>query len=233
MLENIKALTFDTGGTILDWHHGLSRAFAAAGARRGLQANWPAITNAYRRRSLQAMLDAEHPAFTIDDVHREVLDAVVIESGLQAFTAEDREAIWRTWHALDAWPDFVPALARLRAKYVAASFTILTTALTIDVSRRNNITWDCLISCEMIGIYKPRPEAYQTAARWLALEPRQILMVACHNFDLMAARAAGYHSAFVRRPTEWGPSGPPDPVPNPAHDLVVDTFLDLAQQLGA
>ena len=41
MLENIKALTFDTGGTILDWHHGLSRAFATAGARRGLQADLP------------------------------------------------------------------------------------------------------------------------------------------------------------------------------------------------
>jgi 2-haloacid dehalogenase len=175
MLENIKALTFDTGGTILDWHHGLSRAFATAGARHGLRADWPAITNAYRRRSLQAMLDAEHPTFTIDDVHHEMLNTVVTEFGLQAFTTEDREAIWRTWHALDAWPDFVPALARLRAKYVVVSFTILTTSLVIDVSRRNNITWDCLISCEMIGMYKPRREAYQTAARWLALAPHEIL----------------------------------------------------------
>ncbi len=81
MLADIKALTFDTGGTILDWHHGISRAFAAAGARHGLQADWPTITNAYRRRSLQAMLNAEHPTFTIDDVHREMLDAVVADAG--------------------------------------------------------------------------------------------------------------------------------------------------------
>ena len=40
MLAHIKALTFDTGGTILDWHHGLSRAFATAGARRGLQGDF-------------------------------------------------------------------------------------------------------------------------------------------------------------------------------------------------
>lgn len=232
MTGNTKALTFDTGGTILDWHHGISRAFATVGARRGLQADWPKITNAYRRRSLQAMLDAEHPTGNIDDVHRQMLDSIIAEFGLNAFTAEDREAIWRTWHTLDAWPDCAPALERLRTKYVVASFTILTTALVVDVSRHNNLTWDCLISCEMIGIYKPRPEAYQTAARWLALEPCEIMMVACHNFDLMAARAAGYRSAFVRRPTEWGPSGPPDPVPNPAHDIVVDTFFDLAQQLG-
>ena len=38
MLSGIKALTFDTGGTILDWHSGVSRAFAAAGARRGVTA---------------------------------------------------------------------------------------------------------------------------------------------------------------------------------------------------
>ncbi len=229
----IKALTCDTGGTILDWHHGLSRAFAAAGARHGLQADWATITNEYRRRSLQAMLNVEHPAFNIDDVHRQMLDTIIAEAGLEAFTAADRETIWRTWHALDAWPDFVPALTRLKAKYIVASFTILSTSLVIDVSRKNDIVWDCIISCEMIGTYKPRSEAYQTAATWLALDPSEILMVACHNFDLMAARAVGYRSAFVRRPTEWGPSGPPDPVPNPAHDLVVDTFFDLAQQLGA
>ena len=81
MLENIKALTFDTGGTILDWHHGISHAFASAGTRRGL-GRLATITNEYRRRSLQAMLNAEHPTFTIDDVHREMLDAVVAEFGL-------------------------------------------------------------------------------------------------------------------------------------------------------
>ena len=37
-LANIKALTFDTGGTILDWHCGISRAVAAASLRRNLRA---------------------------------------------------------------------------------------------------------------------------------------------------------------------------------------------------
>jgi len=31
----VKALTFDTGGTILDWHRGISSAFAAAGPANG------------------------------------------------------------------------------------------------------------------------------------------------------------------------------------------------------
>jgi 2-haloacid dehalogenase len=58
-------------------------------------------------------------------------------------------------------------------------------------------------------------------------------MVACHNFDLDAARACGFQTAFVRRPEEWGPGGPPDPNPNPACTLVVDGFAELADRLGA
>lgn len=229
----IKALTFDTGGTILDWHGGISRALAAAGARRGLTADWAAVTNDYRRRSLQEITGQVRPAFNFDDVHRRVLDRVLADHKLDVLTAEDRDAVWRTWHALDAWPDFPAALARLRKKYVVASFTLLTTSLVVDVSKRNGIDWDAIISCEMIGMYKTRPEAYMTAAKWLQLDPSEILMVACHNFDLNAALGCGYKTAFVKRPNEWGPGGPPDPVPNPAHTMVLEDFPELATRLGA
>ncbi len=229
----IKALTFDTGGTILDWHGGISRALAAAGARHGLAADWAAVTNDYRRRSLQEITGQVRPAFNFDDVHRRVLDRVLADHKLDPLTAEDRDAVWRTWHALDAWPDFPAALARLRKKYVVASFTLLTTSLVVDVSKRNGIDWDAIISCEMIGMYKTRPEAYMTAAKWLQLDPSEILMVACHNFDLNAALGSGYKTAFVKRPNEWGPGGPPDPVPNPAHTMVLEDFPELATRLGA
>ena len=35
-MDGIKVLAFDTGGTILDWHEGIVRALAEAGARRGV-----------------------------------------------------------------------------------------------------------------------------------------------------------------------------------------------------
>src|SRR5262245_61687265 len=105
MLSGIRALTFDTGGTILDWHRGVSRAFAEAGARRGVTADWAAITNEYRRRALQAMVGQVHPSFNIDDVHKDVLAAVIRDHGLGSLTADDCDAIHRAWHALDAWPD--------------------------------------------------------------------------------------------------------------------------------
>ncbi len=231
--QGIKALAFDTGGTILDWHGGLTAALAACGARHRLDRDWHGFANAYRRRSLQRMLGAVEPSFNIDDVHRDVLGELLGEEGIEAFSTEDRRTIAAQWHWLDAWPDFVPALARLRRRYVCVSFTILSLSLVIDVSRRNGIGWDAVIPCEMLRVYKPRPEAYRRAAALLGITPREILMVACHNFDLDAARGEGYRTAFVRRPDEWGPSGPPDPVPNPASDLVVAGFAELAEQLQA
>ena len=75
-------------------------------------------------------------------------------------------------------------------------------------------------------------EAYLTAARWLGLRTDEVLMVACHNFDLNAAMDAGMRTAFVRRPDEWGPAGPPpDPSPNRAYDHVVDGFDALQRQV--
>ncbi len=232
-MQGIKALTFDTGGTILDWHSGISAALAACGERRGLSRDWKAITNEYRRRSLRRMVNSVKPGFNIDDVHRDVLDELAGEHDLGALTAEDRAGIRDTWHALDVWPDFAPALARLRQRYVVVSFTILSVALVVDVSRRNRIDWDCVISCEMLDVYKTKPEAYQRAAKLLQLPTSAILMVACHNFDLVAARREGYRTAFVRRPDEWGEAGPPDPEPKPEIDLVVPDFPALAEALGA
>jgi FMN phosphatase YigB (HAD superfamily) len=61
----------------------------------------------------------------------------------------------------------------------------------------------------MLRVYKPRPEAYRCAADLLACPPGEILMVACHNFDLDATRGEGYRTGFVRRPDEWGQAARP------------------------
>jgi 2-haloacid dehalogenase len=236
-LDDVKALTFDTGGTILDWHTGFSTALAETGAKYGVENDWAALTNELRRRSLKRMLNlGEHepPTYNFDDGHRAALDEILDENGLDAVTAEDRRKIW--WdkaHSFQCWPDFSGTLPKLREKFICASFTILSFRIIIDTAKHNGLSWDAVISCEAIGKYKILPEAYLTAAKFLQLEPGQCCMVACHNFDLDAAKAAGFKTAFVRRPDEWGPAGPPDPTPNPHHDLVVDDFPEMARKLGA
>jgi 2-haloacid dehalogenase len=231
-MKDVKVLAFDTGGTVLDWHSGLTAAMAAWGTAHGVEHDWRALANEHRRRSLRQMTGTVDPGFTIDAVHREVVDELFDENKLGG-SAQERRAIAERWHQLDAWPDFVAALRRLRRHRICVSFTILSLSLIVYASRRNAIDWDAVIACEMLRVYKPQPDAYRRAAALLAVEPREILMVACHNFDLDAARGVGYRTAFVRRPDEWGPAGPPDPIPNPATDIVVDGFSELADRFGA
>jgi 2-haloacid dehalogenase len=169
-----------------------------------------------------------------DDVHRETLDQIVAEAGLEMFTAEDRRSIW--WdaiHGLKCWPDFPDTLPKLREKFYCVSFTILSFRIIMDTAKRNGLSWDAVVSCEAIGKYKLLPEAYLTCARYLQLDPGECCMVACHNFDLNAAKACGFKTAFVRRPDEWGAEGPPDPEPDPRHDVVVSSFPELARRLDA
>lgn len=236
-LRNIRALTFDTGGTILDWHTGFTSALAAAGIKRGVTRDWAAIANDMRRRALKAMLNqgaTSPPAQTIDGAHRLVLDQLLDVYDLRAhFTEADiRSVAYDAPHSFTCWPDFPSVLPRLRQNYIVASFTILSYRLIIDTARRNGLTWDAVFSCEGIGKYKLLPEAYHAVAGYLQLPPGQCCMVACHNFDLDAAKAVGFKTAFVRRPLEWGAEGPPDPEPNPANDIIVDTFPELAARLG-
>lgn len=227
----IKAATFDTGGTVLDWHSGIRDALATAGRDRDIERDWGAVTNQYRRLSMKGIVGQVQPSFNMDDVHVQALDEVLEANGLEMFSPQERALIASAWHRLSTWPDFAGPLREIRKLVPAVSFTMLPLSLVVDVSRLNGLEWDAVISCEAIGYYKPDPRAYRQAAKWLALKPSEILMVACHNFDLNAARACGYKTAFVRRPQEWGCEPPPDPTPHPDCDYVFDTFDELALAL--
>ena len=96
-LEGVKALTFDTGGTILDWHTGFSDALAKIGAGHGLSRDGPGVANERRRRSLSLTINmGEHsaPHHNHDDSHQMDLDDILAENGLESFTSEDCRSIW-------------------------------------------------------------------------------------------------------------------------------------------
>jgi 2-haloacid dehalogenase len=222
-----RAILFDTGGTVLDWHSSLVGELRDLGPEQLHGVDPGEFVNEWRRRSMRAIVGQVRPAFDMDDVHLRALDDTVAHFGIPALEASARQRLWRGWHRLRAWPDFPPALARLRERIPVVSFTMLPLPLVIGVSRSNGLAWDAIVSCQMIGVYKPHREAYETALTWLGLRADEALMVACHNFDLNAAQDVGMRTAFVRRPLEWGPGGPPDPNPNRSYEHVVDTFDEL------
>ena len=231
----IQALTFDTGGTILDWYGGIYTKMAEIGAKRGIEGDWASITHQYRIASLMAMTGGAEdfrPDFNIDDVHLQQIERVLSENNMGGFAPEDHCAVRDAWHELECWPDVPTGLARLRSRYIAASLTILSNRLIVDTCKRANISWDAVFSCESIGFYNPRPQAYLQAAEWLQVKPSECLMVAAHGMDLAAAARCGFKTAFVRRPTEWGPRGEPEFMKSEANfDYIADDFHDLADQL--
>lgn len=232
---NIKALAFDVGGTVVDWHTGISRQLAAFGKEKGIEADWVALTKAWRTQGLQAALNkprSEVPGGNIDGAHRETLDQVLSDAGIEGFSAADRDEMTLFWHRLDAWPEAARAHARLKRKYIMATLTILSVSLIIDISRRAPFHWDAVISCEFLDEYKMHPSVYQDGARLLQLDPGEVMMVAAHNFDLRAAHEQGLRTAFIRRPVEWGEGTTPEQDLDSTIDIVADDLEDLAVQLG-
>lgn len=233
--HDIQALTFDTGGTILDWHRGFKQAFHNIGSQHGIDRDWGALTNELRRRSMKAMLNLGEnatPTYRFDDAHRFVLDELLAEYNLECFTEAQRHAIaYEAPHQFRCWPGFKEVQSRLRNHYIVASFSILSYRLIIDTAKANGLNWDAVFSCEGIGKYKLLPESYRAVADYLQLQPEQICMVACHPFDLDAARAVGFKTAYVKRAEEWGPETSL-PAPVSRYDIVVDDFDQLADALG-
>ena len=81
-LENIRALAFDVGGTVLDWRTGIIRDLTAWGKGKGMTHDWKAFTNRWRTNSLDMALNAKQadlPRGNIDGVHRHTLTALAKE----------------------------------------------------------------------------------------------------------------------------------------------------------
>jgi 2-haloacid dehalogenase len=114
---NIKALAFDAGGTALDWHSELVRAQAGFGSRHGIERDWHAVANDWRRRTMKHIVGQVHPAFHMDDVHRRVLGGTLAEFDLEAISATERDELWRTWHQFR-----LRASTRRTAQATAGSF---------------------------------------------------------------------------------------------------------------
>lgn len=235
-LSRIRALTWDIGGTVFDWHHGIKDEVSAIAADRGAEIDPAVFANTWRRRMFEELAlvrSGELPWMNADQLHRRVLDELADQYPALELSPPDLDTLNGVWHRLSAWPDAPDALRRLRERYSVVVLTVMSTAIAIDSSRHNGIDWDAILSCEFLGHYKPDAEAYQVGVRLLGIEPDQALMCAAHRGDLLAAMAAGLRSAYVPRPGESGEGNDRDLSPRPEFDVNAADFTDLADQLLA
>ncbi|BAM89724.1 (S)-2-haloacid dehalogenase [Bradyrhizobium oligotrophicum S58] len=235
-LSAVKALVFDVFGTVVDWRTSLINDFTAWSKTRGIQGDWTALVDGWRGLYVGSMDEVRrHPErgyVILDVLHRRSLETLVAQLGITGLTEADLDHLTRGWHRLHPWADSVAGLTRLKSKYIIAPLSNGNVALLTNMAKFAGLPWDLVLSAELFAHYKPDPETYLGAARLLGLAPGEVMMVAAHNNDLEAAQRYGLKTAFVARPTEYGPLQSRDFNATGAWDIVADDFGGIADRLG-
>ena len=236
-MAETRALLFDVQGTTLDFHRPLLEIGARVNAAKSLAIDWAALSVRWRglyRETMDAVIEGRQPWIRVDAIYRACLDRLLGEDWLaDRFTGEERDAINAIWTQLEPWSDARDGLTRLARRYTLATLSNAGMATVIAVVKRAALPFDAVLTAELARAYKPAAAVYQLGVDYLDLPPEAMMMVACHKYDLHAAKAFGMKTAFVARPLEFGPDGRPDITPDTAFDLNARDFLDLADQLGA
>lgn len=230
-IEGVRALAFDVFGTVVDWRGSVIREVA----ERGLAVDAGEFADAWRAGYGPAMARVtagELPWTNIDELHRMVLDGLLERFAVKGLGEAERDDLNRAWHRLTPWPDAVVGLTRLREQYVLVTLSNGNMALLTNMAKNAGLPWDCVLSAELLELYKPDRRVYGMAANYLGLSPEQVMMVAAHPADLRAAAEAGLRTAFVARPREHGPDEKVEEGAGADFDVAATDFEDLAEKLG-
>ena len=235
-ISTVKALVFDVFGTVVDWRTSLINDFTAWGKTRGITADWTALVDGWRAVYAASMNDVrKHPErgyVILDVLHRRSLEQLVAQFSIHGLTEDDLQYLTLGWHRLHPWADSVAGLTRLKTKYIISPLSNGNVALLTNMAKLARLPWDLIMSAELFQHYKPDPETYLGAARLLCLAPEQVMMVAAHNHDLKAAQKLGLKTAFVARPSEYGPLQKYDFDATGPWDIVTMDFGGVADRMG-
>jgi 2-haloacid dehalogenase len=234
--RQIRAVLFDTFGTVVDWRSGISSAVQTFTRRYRLDIDATEFADAWRAQyqpAMERIRSGARPYVDLDTLHRENLDTVLRSYGFDVGTVPEGEldALARSWRLLPPWDDSVDGIAALRTHFITGPLSNANTALLVDMAKHAGLPWDVVLGSDVARAYKPDPAAYHAPARLLQLDIGEVMLVAAHNTDLAAARAAGLATGFVARPVEHGPGQTSDLVPAQDWDVSASAITALADQM--
>ena len=231
MRQRPKILAFDIFGTVVDWHGSIVRELQALYP----QVDGNAFALAWRagyQPAMQRVRSGELGWVRIDELNRMILDAMLPTFGLEHLSEAERQHLNRVWHRLDAWPDSVEGLLRLKSRYTLCTLSNGNIGLLTNMAKRAGLPWDCILSAEVFRAYKPDPATYLGVAKVFDVAPEQVMLCAAHHDDLAAARACGLQTAYIERPLEFGAAQVKDVSQQTGNDLHARDVLQLAELLG-
>ena len=231
----VKALIFDVQGTATDFRSTLAEEAARLSRGRAVDVDWGAFVDTWRgmyRPALDAVLAGTRPWTSVDLIYREALDLLLDKKELSFFSEAERVELNFAWQKIRPWPDAVQGLERLKKRYKIATLSNADVSAVVNIAKHGGLPFDAIFAAEMVGTFKPDPRTYRMATQYLGLQAHEVMMVACHKYDLVAAKELGLRTAFVARPLEFGPSGKVDLRFEDQFDINAQDFLQLAEQLG-
>jgi 2-haloacid dehalogenase len=228
----VRALLFDTIGTLLDWRGGLIAHLQSWGAAHDVAADWPGLVDAWRMDfilSIAKVRTGEREWADQDQLQRESMARLAPQFGVPGLHGNALEEVVRMWHELPPWPDAVAGVDKLRSRYMVAPLSNGHVAMLVELAKAAGISWDAVMGADIFRHYKPDPETYLGAAALLGCEPAEVMLVASHPSDLDGAAECGLRTCYVSRPLEYGPGRVAEAAPAAGQfDLMVGDLLELA-----
>jgi len=229
--QQVKVLAFDVFGTVVDWHTCIARE--VDGMHLGIDGGEFALAwrDGYKP-AMQRVMSGELGWTLIDDLHRIILDDLIKHFGITRLDETQKRDLNKVWHRLNAWPDSVEGLTRLKSKYTICSLSNGNIGLLANMAKHAGLPWDCILSAEIFKKYKPDPATYLGVAEIFDVVPNEVMLVAAHQEDLNGARHAGLQTAYIERPLEFGPTRRKDVSAHPENTFHAASIVELAVMLG-
>lgn len=215
-LRVVRAICFDLDNTLWDVEPVLLRAERILSD--WLEGRYPMIPERFpaaRIFELREALLAEHPQHAHDFtfLRRESLARAALACGYEpAMVRTIANDAFAVWHAarneLTPYPDVIPALDALKARYRLATLSNGNADLTrIGLAHHFEVS----LHASALGCAKPDARAYKQLADTLALRPAEILFVGDEpHADVVGPHDAGMQTVWVcRGAREWPESLPP------------------------
>lgn len=224
---------FDVFGTVVDWRTSIANEVMQVPGLESID-GWQ-FADMWRGKyqpAMERIRNGSRQWTKLDELHLENLNEVLEELGITSVSQDQIHHLNLAWHRLEPWPDSVEGLRRLKTRYIISTLSNGNVSLILNMAKNAGLPWDMVLGAEVVRQYKPQPQAYLKSAQMLDLEPQQCMLVAAHNSDLVAASECGFKTAFVARPTEYGPKQQKDLVALHDYDVIASNFLELADQLG-
>src|ERR1700722_9982248 len=231
----VRAIVFDTFGTIVDWRGSLVASLRSFGAERGLEAPWERVTDRWRAAyvpNMDRVRQGELAWTILAELHHAALVELLPEFGIVSLPEPDLKFLTSCWHRLSPWPDAVEGLHRLKRKYIIGPLSNGNLSLLVNLAKYGGLPWDVIFGADLFRHYKPDPETYLGVCAFLGLPPEQVILAAAHNYDLAAAKELGLRTAIIPRPPEHGPGHTSDLSATQPWDVIAADLLDLAAKLG-